>query len=200
MISWQSHLKRLATPQKWHTQSTRQYIDVHLWHVKGAPAAYKKWSKTWKPAREDQVACKFVGGRFLSPWAKETEKTLVKVLKWTTSRKIDRISFDADSDKTFLETIPSVPIDSTKIASVDRPHFTWLGHATCYLQTEGLHIMTDPVFSDRVSPFSFSGPARFVAPPVHAKEVKVDVVLLSHSHYDHLDLPTAKEIGNRALW
>ena len=73
----------------------------------------------------------------------------------------------------------------------DRLIVTMVGHATMLIQTAGLNIVTDPVWSDRVSPLSFVGPKR-VNPPGIGKDAlpPVDVILLSHNHYDHLDLAT----------
>ncbi len=69
---------------------------------------------------------------------------------------------------------------------------TWIGHATVLVQTQGLNILTDPVWSDVVSPFpSLLGPRRVRAPGVAFADLpKIDVVLVSHNHYDHMDLPT----------
>jgi N-acyl-phosphatidylethanolamine-hydrolysing phospholipase D len=68
------------------------------------------------------------------------------------------------------------------------PAVTWVGHATVLAQMGGLNILTDPAFSDRVSPFSSIGPKRFVAPGVSLAQLPhIDAVLVSHNHYDHLD-------------
>ena len=74
---------------------------------------------------------------------------------------------------------------------------TWVGHATVLVQTQGLNILTDPVWSDVAGPFGI-GPHR-VAPPGIAfdKLPKIDVVLVSHDHYDHMDLPTLKRLWAR---
>ncbi len=65
---------------------------------------------------------------------------------------------------------------------------TWVGHATVLLQLAGLNVITDPQFSDRASPFGFVGPERKVRVPFTIAEgPHVDVVLISHDHYDHLD-------------
>lgn len=75
---------------------------------------------------------------------------------------------------------------------------TWIGHATSLLQVDGVNILMDPVFSERVSPVSFAGPKCEVALPFPLTELpSVDVVLVSHNHYDHLDLPTLKELARR---
>lgn len=75
---------------------------------------------------------------------------------------------------------------------------SFIGHASFLLQTGGLNILLDPQFSDRASPVSFAGPKR-VNPPGIAWEnlPKIDVVLVSHNHFDHLDLPTLHRLWDR---
>jgi L-ascorbate metabolism protein UlaG (beta-lactamase superfamily) len=64
---------------------------------------------------------------------------------------------------------------------------TWLGHSTMLLESDGLRVLTDPVFGDRASPLSFAGPRRFhPVPATIAQLPPLDAVLLSHDHYDHL--------------
>ncbi|MER9329487.1 MBL fold metallo-hydrolase [Mesorhizobium sp. M0488] len=72
---------------------------------------------------------------------------------------------------------------------------TMVGHSTLLIQTAGLNFLTDPVWSLRTSPFSFAGPKR-VAPPgiAFADLPPIDLVLVSHNHYDHLDLATLKQL------
>ena len=65
---------------------------------------------------------------------------------------------------------------------------TWLGHSSFLLQTGGKNILVDPVLSRRSSPVSFVGPKRFSEIPIHAEEMpEIDILLLSHDHYDHMD-------------
>ena len=72
---------------------------------------------------------------------------------------------------------------------------TWLGHSTVLLELDGVTVLTDPVFGERASPLSFAGPKRFHAPPVSIAELpRLDAVLVSHDHYDHLCRSSIKEL------
>ncbi len=75
---------------------------------------------------------------------------------------------------------------------------TFVGHSTVLIQTGGLNILTDPVWSERIGPVSWAGPKRHVTPGVKFEDLPpIDVVLISHDHYDHMDLPTLKELEER---
>ncbi len=73
---------------------------------------------------------------------------------------------------------------------------TWLGHSTVLLEIDGFTILTDPVWGPRASPLSFIGPKRFQPVPVALEALpRIDLVLVSHDHYDHLDHPTIKALA-----
>ncbi len=75
---------------------------------------------------------------------------------------------------------------------------TWVGHSTFVLRTASAVILTDPIFSQRASPVSWMGPRRVADPGVAFDAVpRVDVVLLSHDHFDHCDLPTLRRLARR---
>lgn len=75
---------------------------------------------------------------------------------------------------------------------------TWIGHATFLVNLGGVKILTDPVFSRRASPVSFAGPKRLVPPAIPLEQMHgVDIIVISHSHYDHLDLETLRNIPDR---
>ena len=83
----------------------------------------------------------------------------------------------------------------------DRPQVTWIGHATVLVQYKGINVLTDPIFSERASPFSFMGPRRSAPPSLTIDQLPpIDFVLISHNHYDHLDEYTVKTLGNRTTW
>lgn len=75
---------------------------------------------------------------------------------------------------------------------------TFVNHSTVLIQTQGLNILTDPIWSERASPFSWMGPRRIKAPGVTFEDLPpIDIVLVSHNHYDHMDIPTLQRIEKR---
>jgi L-ascorbate metabolism protein UlaG (beta-lactamase superfamily) len=74
---------------------------------------------------------------------------------------------------------------------------TWIGHSTVLVQTGGRNILTDPFLSERASPVGFAGPRRVRPPALHAADLPpIDIILLSHNHYDHMDLPALRQIAH----
>ncbi|MDO8501672.1 MAG: MBL fold metallo-hydrolase [Gemmatimonadaceae bacterium] len=81
---------------------------------------------------------------------------------------------------------------------VDTLTITWIGHSSFLIQCRGLNILTDPIWSDRASPVSFAGPRRLVPPFLRLEDLPpIDVTLISHDHYDHLDDPTIGRLIGR---
>src|SRR5271154_5898133 len=76
----------------------------------------------------------------------------------------------------------------------DRISATFIGHSTFLLQIGGIQVLTDPIWSERCSPVSFAGPRR-ARPPGQSLDAlpPVDIILVSHNHYDHMDLPTLRK-------
>ncbi|MSR13824.1 MAG: MBL fold metallo-hydrolase [Gammaproteobacteria bacterium] len=83
-------------------------------------------------------------------------------------------------------------------ANRDIPSVTWIGHATFLLQLGGLNILTDPHLSARASPLNFAGPRRWMPPALAFHELPhIDLVVLSHNHYDHLDLASVRQLNRQ---
>ncbi|HEX9947429.1 MAG TPA: MBL fold metallo-hydrolase [Allosphingosinicella sp.] len=96
------------------------------------------------------------------------------------------------------EQVPVTPTVPPRRVQGREMLVTWIGHATVLVQTRGLNILTDPIWSERASPFSFAGPKRVRAPGVRFEDLpKIDLVVVSHNHYDHMDLPTLKRLWRR---
>lgn len=78
------------------------------------------------------------------------------------------------------------------------PTATWIGHATLLVQMEHVTFLTDPIWSNTPSPVPFAGPNRHVKPGLEIKDLPpIDFVVISHNHYDHLDLPTLRKLAKR---
>jgi N-acyl-phosphatidylethanolamine-hydrolysing phospholipase D len=93
--------------------------------------------------------------------------------------------------------IPFVRTDAAALkANANQPTATWIGHSAFLLQLAGMNVLVDPQFSQRASPVPFAGPKRIVALPIGIEELpRIDVVLVSHNHYDHLDVDSVKRLA-----
>jgi L-ascorbate metabolism protein UlaG (beta-lactamase superfamily) len=93
--------------------------------------------------------------------------------------------------------LPAVKTDPAALASPDvNPSVTWVGHATMLVRLAGRNILFDPIFSERASPVGFAGPRRIVPLPIDIPDLpRIDVVLISHNHYDHLDAESVMRLA-----
>jgi L-ascorbate metabolism protein UlaG (beta-lactamase superfamily) len=93
--------------------------------------------------------------------------------------------------------LPSIsPLDAWAKRSQTGLRVTWLGHSTLLIEIDGVRILTDPVWGPRASPSALLGPKRFQPVPISLREMPpVDVVIVSHDHYDHLDYPTIRALA-----
>ena len=106
------------------------------------------------------------------------------------------------SGSKFVAPADTLPVVNTAKASYETVpasglRVTWFGHSSTLVEIDGFRILTDPVFSDRVSPFGFIGPKRWYAPPIALADLpEIDAVVISHDHYDHLDMKTIRAMQN----
>ena len=92
--------------------------------------------------------------------------------------------------------IPTVQTDAEALKRGHAPSITWIGHSAFLVQLDGLNVLVDPQFSERASPVQFAGPKRIVALPIDIPQLpRIDVVLISHNHYDHLDTGTVTRLA-----
>lgn len=116
-------------------------------------------------------------------------KGWLDVLKWKmNSEKADNTGVG----------VPQVEADLSLIQRPLRNQALWIGHSTVLVQAEGLSVLADPIFSERASPFSFIGPKRHQPPAVSIGALpSIDVVIISHAHYDHLDEASIKQLAQQ---
>jgi L-ascorbate metabolism protein UlaG (beta-lactamase superfamily) len=125
----------------------------------------------------------FDGKRFFNPGQATTDRSLAELLRWKLGGRPAR----------WPTTVPVAP--AIPDARVDRLRVTMVGHASLLVQIGGLNILTDPVWSDRASPFRSFGPKRVTVPGIAFEALPpIDAVLLSHNHYDHLDIATLRRL------
>ncbi len=82
--------------------------------------------------------------------------------------------------------------------TLDDDRIWWIGHSTTLIRLNGKMILTDPIFSDRASPFQFLGPKRRTPPALSIEELpNIDFIVISHNHYDHLDYHSIRQLVSR---
>lgn len=112
------------------------------------------------------------------------------LLKW-------KLSFNSESwPNQALESV--VPASTLALNYSDKMVVTFIGHATFLIQIDGINILTDPIWSERASPFSFVGPKRVNSPGINFDKLPpIDLVLISHNHYDHMDEATLRDLEKK---
>lgn len=121
----------------------------------------------------------FDGLRFFNSAEANTDKGLRDIVRW-------RCSAPNNPWPKHIDVIPVVPERRADPLTV-----TMVGHSTVLIQIAGFNLLTDPVWSNRASPFQFAGPRRVAEPGIRFADLPpIDAILLSHNHYDHLDIPT----------
>lgn len=156
--------------------------------------AWSGWTSTGAAGEAHAQATPGADGRpahhgpdgFRNRYGQDVEKGLGEVLRWRLSRS--------------TPPLPDPPLPAAEPRfDLPPPQLTWLGHASMLVRLPGLTLLTDPHFSERASPFSFAGPKRAYPLPFDpAKLPRVDAVLISHNHYDHLDVPTVRQLVAQA--
>lgn len=122
--------------------------------------------------------------RFINPHIQNIRRGLWDVILWKTGYYDDphEVPLLQKAPASFTYPLPPAPFNP------ELPSAMWINHSTTLIQIDGINILTDPIWSDRCSPFSFLGPKRRHEPSVKLEELPIiDYVLISHNHYDHLD-------------
>ena len=136
------------------------------------------------------------GGGFQNPWPGGRPAGGTALVRWLV---VERMTHPRLADPDPRVAFPRVASAfHTPRAPVDAITATWIGHASFLLQLAGQNVLLDPVWSARASPLPFAGPKRFTPPGVDFDALPpIDLVVLSHDHYDHLDAPTVRQLTAR---
>ena len=140
---------------------------------------------------------------FKNNYIGSVDKKFSELVRWQIERR------QQDLPKPPEKPVPTQPADLAAIRAYTTPGatsgasrppaITWIGHAAMLVQAGGLNVLTDPVLSERASPFQFIGPKRAQAPGIALADLPlIDVVLISHNHYDHLDKASVLDIAERS--
>jgi len=133
-------------------------------------------------------------GRFRNNHGDFEPKSLADVLRWRWNAA--RQGLPKRPDAPIPTQAPDLPFIHANHGAAQHPAVTWIGHATVLAQLGGLNLLTDPIFSERASPFSFAGPKREQPPGLALAQLpRIDAVIVSHNHYDHLDLPSCRALA-----
>ena len=131
---------------------------------------------------------------FSNPWPGAELHGFRDLLKWRRERR--RHPPPRDPDPSVFR--PATPDPARPRGAAGDLRVTWVGHSTVLLQLGDRNILTDPVWSDRASPVQWGGPARWVRPGLDFDDLPpIDLVLLSHNHYDHFDNRTIRRLARR---
>lgn len=125
----------------------------------------------------------FDGVRFFNPGHPNTDRSIGAILRW----RFRETHMPWPKVVPGRQVVPEPRVEGLRV--------TMVGHATLLIQSGGLNVLTDPVWSDRASPVSFAGPRRVTVAGIAFDDLPpIDVVLLSHNHYDHLDITTLRRL------
>src|SRR5437764_3247059 len=140
-------------------------------------------------------------GGFRNPWPSAEVHGFKDFLKWSLIERRRNPRRPDPDPASFVRTDPAFTIPR---GDPEQLTITWVGHTSFLIQIAGLNVLTDPIWSDRASPVQFGGPKRWVPPGADFDRLPpIDVVVLSHDHYDHLDSATVSRLASRypaAVW
>jgi N-acyl-phosphatidylethanolamine-hydrolysing phospholipase D len=124
-------------------------------------------------------------------------KSLAELLRWRWEAA--RAGKPQPPRTTIPVSTPELDFLHANRGAGQQPAVTWIGHATVLAQLGGLNVLTDPIFSQRASPLGFAGPQRHQAPGLELRQLPmIDLVLLTHNHYDHLDEASVRALAGQA--
>lgn len=144
------------------------------------PISRSKWTKAYR-----------------NPYGDSLKKRLFNLFLYGVGyQKESQLYGEVPSD--FVYPYPTEPHE------IEKPSVMWINHSTFFVSINGVHFLTDPIFSERCSLVSFAGPKRKHAPGIELDQLpRLDFILISHDHYDHLDKPSVLRLHQKnpqAVW
>jgi len=136
------------------------------------------------------------GGGYRNVAVEFRPRSLGEVLRWRWQASRDGKPFPPQAPTP--QVAPDLAYLQANRGAAQQPGVTWLGHATALVQLGGISLLTDPVFSERCSPLPFAGPKRHQPPGIALAELPhIELVLVSHNHYDHLDAASVQALARQ---
>ncbi|XP_043964014.1 N-acyl-phosphatidylethanolamine-hydrolyzing phospholipase D isoform X1 [Gambusia affinis] len=160
----------------------------------------KSFRLDYRLEEEVTKSCRDKHGRWTNPWPTWRFPSYSMLFRFLV---LDKNHSSVPTSKEVLDSeLPVLePYFVQNPEALDSPagmRVTWLGHATVLVEMEGVNILTDPIFSQRASFLQFMGPKRYRGPPCTVEQLpRIDAVLISHSHYDHLDAGSVASLNAR---
>lgn len=146
---------------------------------------------------EGPVTAHFDGAHFANPDGADNIMPPGGGMRRAPLNMIVRFLLGTDDRPPWPEKVVVKPSKPAARVEGERMVVTWIGHATFLIQTQGLNILTDPIWSKTSGPWGF-GPTRVAMPGIRFEDLpKIDAVVVSHNHYDHMDLATLKRLWDR---
>ncbi len=135
-----------------------------------------------------QQSAQYVQGRFENNPPYQQDLALVENFRLYNQGQLREPQFVIPVMRIAPESLHQPPLPGLRL--------NWFGHATVLVEIDGVRIMTDPMLSERASPVQLVGPRRLHAPPMALEQLSgIDAVVISHDHYDHLDMATVRQLA-----
>jgi len=142
--------------------------------------------------------------QYLNPWKpdisfpKLTFSDYITLMRAITATKVPPKEV---LDRELPVVSPNMSMISAPPDTPEHVQVTWIGHSSYLVQFDGVNILTDPVWSERCSPLPFAGPKRYRPVPMTISSLpNIDIVVVSHNHYDHLDITAVRQLPKSVLW
>ncbi|XP_004548284.4 N-acyl-phosphatidylethanolamine-hydrolyzing phospholipase D isoform X1 [Maylandia zebra] len=174
--------------------------EVDAWTPRKSSSSRKSFRLDYRLEEEVTKSCRDKHGRWANPWPTWRFPSYSMLFRFLF---LEKDNSNVPSSKEALDR--ELPVMEPYF--VQNPNLsgsgpglrvTWLGHATVLVEIDGVNVLTDPIFSQRASPIQYMGPKRFRGPPCTVEQLpRIDAVVISHSHYDHLDAGSVASLNAR---